>query len=124
MQSATPLLRTEKGRTFASVALTCLSTSPASKRLTFVGTNNYQAGQTGGEILTTELKGKGNVVVFTIPGQANLDERLEGYKRVLARSPGIKILQVVDMAGDPTKAFDGLTSEASSDARRYARSVK
>jgi ribose transport system substrate-binding protein len=26
---------------------------------------------------------------------------------VLARNPGIKILQVVDMAGNPTKAFDG-----------------
>ena len=25
----------------------------------------------------------------------------------LARNPGIKILQVVDMAGNPTKAFDG-----------------
>jgi ribose transport system substrate-binding protein len=80
--------------------------SPGSKRLTFIGTNNYQAGQTGGEILAKELKGKGNVVVYTMPGQANLDERLEGYKRVLARSPGIKIVQVVDIAGDPSKAFD------------------
>lgn len=80
--------------------------SPMSKRLTFVGTNNYQVGQTGGEILAKELKGKGNVVVFTMPGQANLEERLEGYKRVLTRNPGIKILQVVDIAGDPNKAFD------------------
>jgi len=80
--------------------------SPGSKRLTFVGTNNYEAGQTGGEILAKELKGKGNVVVYTMPGQANLEERLEGYKRVLARNPGIRIVQVVDVAGDPGKAFD------------------
>ena len=80
--------------------------SPKSKRLTFVGTNNYQVGQMGGEILATELKGKGSVIVFTIPGQSNLDERLEGYKRVLARNPGIKVLQVIDMAGDRNKTFD------------------
>jgi len=80
--------------------------SPKSKRLTFIGTNNYQAGQTGGEILVKEMMGKGNVVIYTMPGQRNLDERLEGYKRVLARSPGVKIVEVVDIAGDPTKAFD------------------
>ena len=80
--------------------------SPGSGRLTFVGTNNYQAGQTGGEILAKELKGKGNVVVYTMPGQANLEERLEGYKRVLARNPGIRIVQVVDVAGEPSRAFD------------------
>jgi len=80
--------------------------SPNSNRLTFIGTNNYQAGQTGGEILVKEMMGKGNFVIYTMPGQRNLDERLEGYKRVLARSPGIKIVEVVDIAGDPTKAFD------------------
>jgi ribose transport system substrate-binding protein len=84
--------------------------SPKSKRLTFIGTNNYQAGQMSGELLAKELNGKGNVVLYTIPGQENLDERVEGLKRVLARNPGIKILQVVNMAGDPTKAFDGTRS--------------
>jgi len=82
------------------------SDSPQSKRLTFVGTNNYQAGQTGGEVLAKQLNGKGSIVVYTMPSQANLEERFEGYKRVLARNPGIKILQVVDIAGDPQKAFD------------------
>ena len=86
--------------------ITIDSDAPQSKRLTFIGTNNYEAGQTGGEILATELKGKGNIVVYTMPGQANLGERLEGYKRVLARNPGIKILQVVDVAGDPKRAYD------------------
>jgi ribose transport system substrate-binding protein len=81
--------------------------SPKSKRLTFIGTNNYLAGQMSGELLTKELNGKGNVVLYSIPGQENLDERVEGCKRVLARSPGIKVLQVINIAGDPTKAFDG-----------------
>jgi ribose transport system substrate-binding protein len=87
--------------------ITIDSDSPKSKRLTFIGTNNYQAGQMSGELLVKELNGKGTVVLYSIPGQENLDERLEGCKRVLARNAGIKILQVVDMAGDPTKAFDG-----------------
>jgi ribose transport system substrate-binding protein len=83
------------------------SDSPKSKRLTFIGTNNYTAGQMSGEILAKELNGKGSVVLFSIPGQENLNERVEGLKRVLARNPGIKILQVINIAGDPTKAFDG-----------------
>ena len=90
--------------------ITIDSDSPKSKRLTFIGTNNYAAGQMSGELLTKELNGKGNVALYTISGQANLEERFEGFKRVLARSPGIKILQVLNMAGDPTKAFDGTQS--------------
>ena len=86
------------------------SDSPKSKRLTFIGTDSYLAGQMSGERLAKELNGKGNVVLYTIPGQENLDERLEGCKRVLARNPGIKILQVINIAGDPTKAFDGTQS--------------
>jgi ribose transport system substrate-binding protein len=83
------------------------SDSPKSKRLTFIGTNNYLAGQMSGELLVKELGGKGSVALYSIPGQSNVDERMEGCKRVLARFPAIKILPVVDMAGDPAKAFDG-----------------
>jgi ribose transport system substrate-binding protein len=80
--------------------------SPNSKRLFFVGTNNYAAGVTGGEAAAKFLHGKGNVVFYTMPGQKNLDERLEGYKSVFSRHPGIKISEVFDIHGDATKAFD------------------
>jgi ribose transport system substrate-binding protein len=80
--------------------------SPKSKRLTFIGTNNYQVGQMGGEVLAKELNGKGTVVMYSIANQENIAERLEGYRRVLARYPGIKVEQVIDIAGDPNKAFD------------------
>ncbi len=85
------------------------SDAPDSKRLFFIGTNNYQAGLTGGERLAAELKGKGNVVVFTMPGQANLAERLRGYRAALDSHPQIKITRVVDIAGDPRVAFDTTT---------------
>lgn len=83
------------------------SDSPGSQRLFFVGTNNYEAGRMGGRRLVDILKNKGNVIVFTIAGQANVDERLKGYRDVLADHPGIKIVDVVDTKGDSRVAFDG-----------------
>ena len=85
------------------------SDAPASKRLFFIGTNNYQAGFTGGQRLAKEMNGKGNVVVFTMPDQPNLQDRLRGYKDALAKTPEIKITRVVDIQGDPRIAFDTTT---------------
>ncbi len=89
--------------------ITIDSDAPSSKRLFFIGTNNYQAGFTGGQRLSQELKGKGNVVVFTMPDQSNLQDRLRGYKDALAKTPEIKITRVVDIQGDPRIAFDTTT---------------
>jgi ribose transport system substrate-binding protein len=89
--------------------ITIDSDAPSSKRLFFIGTNSYQAGFTGGQRLAQELKGKGNVVVFTMPDQSNLQDRLRGYKDALARTPAIKITRVVDIQGDPRIAFDTTT---------------
>ncbi|MDZ7638936.1 MAG: substrate-binding domain-containing protein [Bryobacterales bacterium] len=86
--------------------ITMDSDSPASKRLFFVGTNNFQAGQLGGRRLAELLKGKGTVTFFTIEGQENLKERFNGYESALEAYPNIKIQQVVDMKGDPRLAFD------------------
>jgi ribose transport system substrate-binding protein len=84
------------------------SDAPASKRLFFIGTNNYAAGVSGGMRLAEELKGKGNVVVFTMPDQHNLQDRLRGYRDTLEPA-GIKITRVVDIQGDPRIAFDTTT---------------
>ncbi len=86
--------------------ITIDSDAPASKRLMFVGTDNYKAGMMGGTLAAELLKGKGNVVVYTLPEQANLNERLHGYKDAFANHPGIKITDTVDMKGDPRVAFD------------------
>ena len=89
--------------------ITIDSDGPSSRRLFFIGTNNYQSGLTGGQRLAMELKDKGNVVVFTNPDQPNMQDRLRGYKDALARAPGIKITRVVDIQGDPRIAFDTTT---------------
>jgi ribose transport system substrate-binding protein len=99
--------------------ITVDSDAPASRRLLFVGTNNYRAGQIGGERLAKELNGKGNVVVFTIPEQANLKERLRGYRDALEATPGIKITRVVDMKGDSRVAFDTATEILGNDKKEH-----
>jgi ribose transport system substrate-binding protein len=89
--------------------ITVDSDAPGSKRLFFIGTNNYQVGMSGGLRLAQELKGKGNVVVFTMPDQHNMQDRLHGYRDAFERTPGIKITRVVDIQGDPRIAFDTTT---------------
>jgi ribose transport system substrate-binding protein len=88
--------------------ITMDSDAPDSHRLFFVGTNNYQAGVMGGRTLVQKLGRKGNVVVFTIPAQENLIDRLKGYQDAIANTD-IKIVQTIDDRGDPTVAFDKTT---------------
>jgi len=89
--------------------ITIDSDSPASHRLFFIGTNNLQAGRLGGARVAAQLKGKGNVVFFTVAGQPNLEERLKGYKDALAAYPEIKVVDVFDMKGDSGLAMDQTT---------------
>ena len=93
------------------------SDAPDSKRLFFVGTNNYNAGTMGGHLTSKLLNGKGNVVIFTMPGQPNLKDRLHGYQDAFAEHSGIKITQTVDMKGDPTVAFDAAKQMVDSKAK-------
>jgi ribose transport system substrate-binding protein len=86
--------------------LTIDSDAATSRRLFFIGTNNRAAGVLGGQRVAVKLGGRGNVVFFSMPGQPNLDERLQGFKDVFARYPDIKILDVVDIKGDARNAFD------------------
>ena len=74
--------------------------------LFFIGTNNYMAGRLGGERVLQKLGGRGNVVFFTFAHQANTDERLQGFKDVFATRPEIHIVDVVDIKGETSKAFD------------------
>ena len=86
--------------------ITVDSDIPTSERLYFIGTNNLEAGHVGGRRLVERLHGKGNVVVYSIPGQPNLEERLRGYQDILADNPGIKIVDTVATGGDSGSAFD------------------
>ncbi len=86
--------------------ITIDSDAPDSKRLYFIGTNNFQAGRLGGQKVAAALEGKGNVVFFTNPRQTNLDDRLKGYRDVFAAYPGIHVVEVFDIHGDSGAALD------------------
>jgi ribose transport system substrate-binding protein len=73
---------------------------PESKRIAFVGTGNYQAGLVSGQLTAEALHGKGKIVVTSMPGAHNLQERVRGVRAALASSPGIEIVQVLDTQGD------------------------
>lgn len=73
---------------------------PESKRIAFVGTGNYHAGEVSGKLTATALGGKGKIVITSMPGAHNLQERVRGVRDALAASPGIEIVQVLDTQGD------------------------
>ncbi len=86
------------------------SDAPDSKRILFIGTDNYQAGLESGRQMAELLHGQGNVVVITIPGQFNLDERVRGVHDAFAKHPGLKITQTLDDKGDPRSANDQIST--------------
>jgi len=85
--------------------ITIDSDAPASKRLFFVGSDNYRIGRLGGDLLVKLLGGKGNVVMFTYPHQNNLIERQHGYEGAFEGYPNIHVNQAVDVQGDPAIAY-------------------
>jgi len=86
--------------------ITMDSDAVSSPRLLFIGTDNYKAGTIGGQLTSRLLQGKGNVVVFSMAEQLNLQQRLHGYRDAFAAHPQLQIGQVIDVKGDPRVAFD------------------
>jgi ribose transport system substrate-binding protein len=86
--------------------ITVDSDAAGSRRLYFIGTNNLEAGRLGGQRVAEKLNGKGNVVIYTLAGQPNTEERLKGFKDVFSSHGDIKIVDVVDIKADAKIAFD------------------
>lgn len=84
--------------------------APESHRIMFVGTDNFRAGQESAKRMADILKGQGSIVLVSIPGQLNLDERVRGVNDALKKYPGIKIVQTIDDKGDPRNANDGISA--------------
>lgn len=85
------------------------SDAPNSRRLMFIGTDNYRAGMESGRRMGEILKGKGNVVIVSIPGQFNLDERVRGVNDALKKF-SVKVIQTIDDKGDPRIANDQISA--------------
>jgi ribose transport system substrate-binding protein len=81
----------------------------SSKRYTFIGTGNYNAGRTSARILAEAIGKRGKVAVTTIVGQTNLEERVQGFKDELTQNyPNVKLVQVINDESDENKAADGV----------------
>src|SRR6266404_639289 len=76
--------------------------APSSQALTYIGTDNKTAGYEAGKKMAELMKGKGSIAILQGGlGAANLNLRTQGFREAMAKSaPGVKILEVVDVAGD------------------------
>lgn len=70
------------------------SASDSKDYVSFVATNNYEAGKTAGRTLGKLLEGKGSVAVLgNVPGSASTVEREKGFADVVAAEfPGMKVV--------------------------------
>ena len=95
----------------SGIPVICLdSDAPDSKRVMFIGTDNFRAGQESAKRIADILKGHGDILLVTIPGQLNLEERVRGANEALNKYPGIKIVQTIDDKGNSNNAFDGVNA--------------
>ena len=69
---------------------------PDSRRVLYIGTDNLKAGRESLKRMAALVPGKGNIVVITIPGQRNIDDRLAGVVDALKNFPALKVTKIID----------------------------
>jgi len=79
---------------------------PDSKRVLYIGTDNFKAGRESLKRIAALVSSKGSIAVVTITGQHNLDDRVAGVADALANFPGLKLTKILDDKGDARSAFD------------------
>lgn len=86
------------------------SDSPRSRRILFVGTDNYQAGLTIGRLMAILMRQHGRLAVITIPGQFNLEERLRGVEDALKPYPYMSFYEAANDHGSSKDADQQVAS--------------
>jgi ribose transport system substrate-binding protein len=84
--------------------------APESRRVLFIGTDNFRAGQDSGKRMADLLGGQGRILIIALAGQLNTDERVRGVNEALKKYPGIKIAETIDDKGDPRNANDAVSA--------------
>lgn len=78
----------------------------STKVKTFVGTNNYEAGQKAAERLVELIGERGEIgIVNFVKGARNADQREEGFLDYVARFPGIRVLDTRYCGSDEMLAY-------------------
>lgn len=78
--------------------------APASNRLTYLGTENYQADVVMGQRMVQVLGGRGKVGLSSVPGQFNLKQRIQGIRDAFKGHPGMQVVAIVDNKADDSAA--------------------
>lgn len=80
----------------AGIPVICFESDvPASRRLTYIGTDNVRAGERMGRAIDELLKGRGMILVSTgFSESLHLRERLEGFLGYIHRETKIDVLEV------------------------------
>ncbi len=77
-----------------------------SRRIAFVGTNNIEAGVTGGKLIAELLNYSGQIAVLTEPDVDLHVDRTKGYASVIDQYPGMQIVDIGDTKATPDDAHD------------------
>ncbi len=87
--------------------LTFDSDAPKSKRICYIGTNNYQAGREAGKAMIEFLQGKGNYAAMTGGlGALNLNERIRGFRdEIKEQSVAVREANILACDDDTDKAL-------------------
>lgn len=79
--------------------------SPDSDYLGFVGTDNYTFGCVAADIAAELTGGTGEVAVLYVPGNVDLEKRLNGFKDTCAEKyPNLKVVAELNHEGEVVKA--------------------
>jgi ribose transport system substrate-binding protein len=84
--------------------------APRSRRLCYLGTDNFAGGRVMGRRMAEVAGGKAKVGLASVPGQYNLEERIRGIRDAFAESPGMELVTVVDDKGDDSAAASALVA--------------
>ena len=88
--------------------ITVDSDSPHSRRVLFIGTDNYRAGFESGNTMASLLGGHGGLVVVKISGQDNQEQRARGVRDALKKYPEMIVGAEVNDSGDSQAAGDAV----------------
>jgi ribose transport system substrate-binding protein len=85
------------------------SDAPDSGRFTFLSIDNHAAGRRAAELLLAAIGDRGQVAIITgVPGMLNLDQRVAGFREVMAAHPGIEIVAEVATNEDISRGVQGV----------------
>lgn len=94
----------------AGIKVICFDTdAPESDRLSYIGTDNLEAGKHLGEVVARLLDYKGKVIGSTgISTMLNLSTRVKGVKQTLNQYPQVHLVEMRSSDGVPGKAVSNI----------------